>query len=81
MKSIAKSVYSITNKNDLKRFTAHSLRVGACVALHMAGAKTLDIKNRLRWKSDSFLTYLRDMPQLGDNHNAFINIIIQHLQI
>ena len=73
LRNTAQSLYNITNPDELKRFSAHSLRVGACVILHMAGSKSLTIKKRLRWVSDTFMTYLRDLPQLGDIHVSFIN--------
>jgi hypothetical protein len=62
LQSAAKTVYNITKQEELSRFTSHSIRVGACVALHAAGIDPLDIKHALRWKSDSFLTYLRNLP-------------------
>jgi len=70
----AKNVYNITNKEELQRFSAHSIRVGACVALHAAGVSKLDIKHALRWKSDGFMVYLRDLPcQAQRNANAVLN--------
>jgi hypothetical protein len=58
----AKLVYNITDPAALARFTSHSIRVGACVALHAAGVQQQDIKFALRWKSDSFYNYLRNLP-------------------
>ena len=80
LKTIAQNIYNITDKKDLGRFTSHSLRVGACVALHMSRASIMDIKHRLRWRSDSFQTYLCDIFQLGTRHNEFINHLIDHFQ-
>ena len=34
---LASQVYKITNITNFKRFTSHSLRIGACVQLHSAG--------------------------------------------
>ena len=34
LKEAAKSVYNVTGKADLVGFTAHSIRVGACVIMH-----------------------------------------------
>jgi hypothetical protein len=62
LQSAAKTVYNITIQEELSRFTSHSIRVGACVALHVAGIDPLDIKHALCWKSDSFLTYLQNLP-------------------
>jgi hypothetical protein len=56
LQSAAKTVYNITKQEELSRFTPHSIRVGACFALHAAGIDPLNIKHALCWKSDSFLT-------------------------
>ncbi len=49
-----KKVCPDTTPDELKRYSAHSLRVWACVLLDKAG-KLLDyIKKRLRWLGDSF---------------------------
>jgi hypothetical protein len=48
--------------DDLDRFTSHSIRVGACVALHAANILALNIQHAPRWKSDAFLIYLRNLP-------------------
>ena len=58
----ATAVYHITDPAAIARFTSHSIRVGACVALHAAGVQQQDIKFALRWKSDSFYNYLRNLP-------------------
>jgi hypothetical protein len=58
----ARHVYNITAKDDLARFSPHSIRVGACVALHAANIDPTHIKFALRWKSDTFRTYLRNRP-------------------
>ena len=68
LQEAAKAVYHITNKNELKRFTSHSIRVGACVLLHSQNTSTEDIKFRLRWRSDSFRMYLRNIIQLAEKH-------------
>jgi hypothetical protein len=62
LQSAAKTVYNITKQEELSHFTSHSIHVGACVALHLAGINPLDIKHALCWKSDSFLTCLRNLP-------------------
>jgi hypothetical protein len=62
LQTAATAVYNLTDAAAISRFTSHSIRVGACVALHAAGVQQLDIKFALRWKSDSFYTYLRNLP-------------------
>ena len=61
----ATSLYKITSKQDLARFTSHSVRVGAYVLLHINGVSTDTIKFRLRWRSDTFKAYLLnvDVPE------------------
>jgi len=66
-------VYNITNKAQIGRFTNHSIRVGACTLLHCGEADTLTIKTRLRWRSESFMMYLRNMPLLAAIHNKIVN--------
>ena len=56
-----------------KRFTAHSIRVGAAVDLQAAGKNGDFIKIRLRWKSKSYMLYLRNVPRLADAHNVANN--------
>ena len=58
----AMEVYGITDPAALSRFSAHSIRVGACVALHAASIQQQDIKFALHWKSDSFYNYLCNLP-------------------
>ena len=73
IQSVAKQVYNITNKAQIGRFTNHSVRVGACTLLHCGEADTLTIKTRLRWRSESFTMYLRNMPLLVAIHNKIVN--------
>ena len=61
----AYKTYKIKRKCDLARFSCHSLRVGACVMLHIAGFSTDSIKFELRWRSDSFRDYLRNVVSIA----------------
>ena len=54
----------------LSLYTPHSIRIGACVLLHEHGHSAIFIKNRLRWKSDTFMDYLRDTVSLARKHAA-----------
>ena len=54
------------------RWSTHSIRVGAAVTLHIAGATKEDIKIRLHWRSDTFMLYLRDVPALAAKHNQAV---------
>ncbi len=55
-----KKVGPDTTPDELKNYSAHSLRVWACVLLDEAGKSPDYIKKRLRWLGDSFRMYLRD---------------------
>ena len=68
LRNTARDVYNITSKKDLQRFSCHSYRVGACVQLHAAGIDPEDIKFRLRWRSDTFRDYLRDIDVVALRH-------------
>ena len=75
LQKTAKAVYSLTDPNDIKKFTTHSIRVGAAVSLHSAGKSGSYIKIRLRWRSDTFLLYLRNTTTLALQHVAAINSV------
>jgi hypothetical protein len=59
MRNAACRVYKldpIKHSTELKRWSAHSLRVGACTILHSMGFSATLIKWLLRWRSDAFMT-------------------------
>jgi hypothetical protein len=69
---MAAATYKLTKADGL-RYTGHSLRIGATVILYCGGAKDLEIQNRLRWRSLTFLDYLRNIPQSEVNHMHILN--------
>jgi hypothetical protein len=69
LRKAVKEVRPDTTPDKLKRYSAHYLRVWACVLLDEAGKLPDYIKKRLRWLGDSFMMYLRDTA------------IIQHWQL
>ena len=71
----AKEVYGIAKKEELKKWTTHSIRVGAAVKLHEAGKDGSYIKLRLRWRSDTFMVYLRNTRKIAQAHMEAINQI------
>ena len=73
LRLLATEVYDITDKKDLGRFTCHSIRVGACCILQAAGASPDFIKKQLRWNSDSWQIYTRDLHILSHKHNEILN--------
>jgi hypothetical protein len=81
LQQAARRVYHITNNNDLGCFTSHSICI-ACVALHAANISSLDIKHALQWKSNSFLTYLHNLPcQAQQSARAVTNFSPHHLDL
>ena len=73
LKFSATKVHGLTAKEDLKKFTPHSPRVGACVMLDMLRHKPDFIKKRLRWASDSYRDYLRHIPTVASAHTEAIS--------
>ncbi len=73
MQFLAKTVYNITDPDDLARFTCDSIKVGACVLLHETGKTPDFIKARLRWYSDAYQMYLRNTPKLAMLHHQAVN--------
>jgi len=55
-------------KEELKQYTPHSIRIGACVLPYDKGHSEVFIKDRLRWRSDTYMDYLRDTPRLARQH-------------
>ncbi|CAJ1943969.1 unnamed protein product, partial [Cylindrotheca closterium] len=73
--TLAKKTYNLTDR-DLQRhhkYTSHSLRAGAAVILHAAGINAIQIKFLLRWRSDSFFLYLRNVAHLSEQQNRAID--------
>ncbi len=65
-----KKVRSSTSADNLKRYSAHSLRVWACVLLDKAGMSPSFIQKRLCWLEDLFKMYLCDTKAIQDKHLA-----------
>lgn len=74
LEAMAKKAYNVVNLKDAGlRYTGHSFRVGAAVQMHCNGATEVEIKQRLRWASDVYQLYLRNMPQNAMRHMAMFN--------
>jgi hypothetical protein len=63
-----KKVGPSTLADNLKKYSAHSLRVWACVLLDEAGMSPSFIQKCLRWLGDSFKMNLRDTKAIQDKH-------------
>jgi hypothetical protein len=78
LRQAASAVYDINpatpvGRTDLLRWSSHSLRVGACVILHVNGFSSSEIQFLLRWKSDAFMQYLRNLGTLSRKQNAALS--------
>jgi hypothetical protein len=70
LREAVKKVQPSTSADDLKKYSAHSLRVWACVLLDKAGMSPSFIQKRLRWLGDLFKMYLHDTKAIQDKHLA-----------
>jgi len=70
----AKKVHKITDKKVLQRWSTHSIRVTAANLLHRANMADSFIQIRLRWKSTSFLMYLRNTFYSAARHTNALNV-------
>jgi hypothetical protein len=69
MRKTAAQVYNLDPVRDsaiLALWSAHSIRVSACMLLHALGFSPTQIKHLLRWRSDAFMDYLRNVCLLSD---------------
>ena len=77
MRFTASRVYGLDPVEDaekLKKWSSHSLRVGACVILYAMGFTETNIKFILRWRSDAFFEYLRNVAVVCKRHNEAIDL-------
>jgi hypothetical protein len=73
LQKAVKEVRPDTTLDKLKRYSALSLGVWACILLDKAGKLPDYIKKRLRWLGDSFRMYLRDTAIIQHQHvDAFL---------
>jgi hypothetical protein len=75
MREIAASYYEldpVKEKSALQFFLAHSLRVGACIILQAMGFVSHQIQQMLRWKSESWLMYSRNLHVVSQQQNEAI---------
>ena len=67
-RAAARAVRPNISKDNEQRYSAHSMRVWACVLLDEAGKSPDYIKKRLCWMGDSFRMYLCDTQVIQDQH-------------
>ncbi len=68
LQKAVKKVCLDTTPDELKRYSAHSLRVWACILLNEVGKLPDYIKKRFRWLGDSFRMHLRDTAIIQHQH-------------
>ena len=69
IRKAVKSVYPDILKEELMKYSTHSIRVWACVSLDEANKRPDFIKKRLRWMGKSYRVYLRDTDKINEQHN------------
>ena len=74
-----KAIHPKTSEAELQRYSAHSLRVWACVLLDEAGMSPEFIMARLRWMGNSFRMYLRDTGIIQDKHRNILRAASQEI--
>ena len=81
LRQVASTVFKIPlNSPALKKWSTHSVRVTAANLLHRARFSDSYIKNRLRWRSNTFLMYLRNTFYTADDHTKALDIGISPQQ-
>ena len=69
----ARKAHPGLSNEEYNKFSAHSLRVWACVLLDEAGQRADTIKQRLHWMSESYQVYLRDTTKTSEQHLAALD--------
>ena len=76
LRSCATQVYKLDNPDDIKRFSSHSIRVGACVYMHECGKDAVFIQFRLRWESDTWKMYLRNTHVIANSTQTYLLFLL-----
>jgi nitrate reductase alpha subunit len=79
LRAAVRAIRPDATKEELKRYSAHSLRVWACILLNEAGKSPEYIKKRLRWLGDSFRMYLRDTSIIQHQHVDVLRAALQEV--
>ena len=75
LRQTAHKVFDIpADHKDLLAWSCHSIHVTAANLLHRAKFSDSYIKNRLRWRSDTFLMYLRNTFFTADQHTNAVTL-------
>ena len=68
LRTAAKTTMGISDEKEILKWSTHSIRVTAANLLHREKFSDSFIQNRLRWKSQSFLMYLRNTIYSASAH-------------
>jgi hypothetical protein len=75
LRQVAHKVFDIpTNHQDLLAWFCHSIHITAANLLHRAKFSDSYIKNPLRWRSDTYLMYLRHTFYTAEQHTNAITL-------
>lgn len=77
LRKVASKTFNIRpDCKSLQKWSTHSIRVTAANLLHRARFSDTYIKNRLRWKSDSFMMYLRNTFYTAKDHASALDLVL-----
>lgn len=80
LRNSARAAFNLrANDKSLASWTCHSIRVTAANLLHRARMTDSYIQTRLRWKSTSFLMYLRNTFYSASEHTKALDISNRNL--
>jgi hypothetical protein len=63
----------VQHRAILQLWSSHSLRVGTCTLLYAKGFSDTEIMFLLHWKSDAFMSYLRNLAVTSRRQNTAVN--------
>lgn len=73
MRTLARDLYALTTTAESNKWSCHSLRVGACCILWAMGYPAEFIQHALRWRSEAWKDYIRDLLIHSSQHNKAIS--------
>ena len=76
LQKAAKALYDLLEE-ELAKFTCHSIQIGACCTLYSMGVPPEQIKKLLRWRSDAWTVYLRDLTTIANNQVEAITAAVE----
>ena len=80
-RAMSRAVHPNISKDDEQQYSAHSMRVWACVLLDKVGKLLHYINTCLSWMGDSFRIYLRDMRVIQDQHRKALRVLSEEIMV